>query len=157
MNRVFVVLDVGPFRLGIDTDQVHKIYPLRRSSAEILIDWQAFKKEAGDAAGSIPLHSLIELLLGRKDDLEGQRRLIILAGETKMGIVVNQVGDEQDVAPEGIHPLPPAFSGICRSLFGQVALCGNLAVPVLTVDALPALFARDKKNRDGWLSQGSKK
>jgi chemotaxis protein histidine kinase CheA len=145
MNRVFVVLEAGPFYLGIDTDQVHKIYPVRRGSAELLTDWQAFKKEAGDATGNIPLHSLVEVLLGQKDDMAGRRRLVVLAGETKMGIVVNQVGDEQDVAPEGIQPLPPAFSGTCRNLFSQVALCGNLAVPVLTPTALLALSAYNKK------------
>jgi hypothetical protein len=139
MTTAFMVIGTGPYRLGIDTQQVHQIYPERDSSAELLADWQAFKKKAGDTGGRIPLLSLTEILLGRKDDMMGPRRLVVLSGETTIGLIVDDVATRHDVDQAGLQPLPGAFSGTCRRLFDQVALCGDIAVPVLTGGALLAL------------------
>ncbi len=147
MTGTFVVVGAGPYRLAVETKQVHKIYPERNSSAELLTDWQTFKKEAGDTTGAIPLLALTEILLGRKDDMAGRRRLVVLSGEPTRGIVVTNVESGTDADRSAIRPLPPAFSGTCRSLFDHVALCGNSAVPVLTGGTLLALSTG--KNHDG--------
>lgn len=147
MTGTFLVVAAGPYRLAVDKKQVHKIYPERSSSAELLTDWQTFKKEAGDTAGTVPLFSLTEILLGRKDDQTTGRRLVVIMGESAVGLIVGDVESGTDDDPSVVQPLPSAFAGSCRNLFGHVALCGNSAVPILTGAALLALSSGE--NQDG--------
>jgi len=145
MNRA-AVISAAHIKMCVDCDQIGVVCPEHSNMSEVLVDWQAFKREEGAKSNPAPLFTLTELLGLQTETVPETKRLIILRdAKNTIGLIVTQFDQEIEVTDEQVSELPKAFSSSCRACMPLVVISGKNVYPVITPASVLAMAERAEK------------